>query len=173
MFGRCFAGRFAPAMAPEGKEKRVTLDAGEKWSDEREELERTDMRGFICCVYAIVRRIEIKRASETTTTAQRVNAKFAASNACLRRVCRRADGCKNSKSSGHGRGVHVHLARLSLPHTHNSFGRTDSPYIGSDTRICFSSEKRKSASAGCGSGFYKIGVLSKLSCCTFELQINS
>lgn len=55
MFGRRFACSALTAAAAEvGKEKRVVLEAGKKWSEESEELKSTDMRGFICRGYDIL-----------------------------------------------------------------------------------------------------------------------
>lgn len=40
--------------APMGRENRVELEAGEKWSEVREVVERTDIRGFCGCEYCIL-----------------------------------------------------------------------------------------------------------------------
>ena len=37
-----------------GSEKRVELDAGEKWSEAREPDDKTDIRGFMGWVYAMI-----------------------------------------------------------------------------------------------------------------------
>ena len=54
MFGRDLAGKLTPGATPVGNENRVTLDAGEKCSDDNEPLDKTDIRGFICCGYDMV-----------------------------------------------------------------------------------------------------------------------
>lgn len=55
MLGRAFpvAAKFVDIGVVFGNEKRVVLEAGEKWSEEREELESTDIRGLIGWVCAI------------------------------------------------------------------------------------------------------------------------
>lgn len=40
--------------APMGRENRVELEAGEKWSEAREVVESTDIRGFCGCEYCIL-----------------------------------------------------------------------------------------------------------------------